>query len=727
MGVNKLYTKIALAVLAFFYLAFAEAQVDARPDLVQTRVNQPVTFDVLANDIGTSLTIESIGSVSNGSLRLNPDDTITYTPNPDSTEGDSFNYTATDGTDSDSANVRITVVANMERPNVTITASDPNAAEGGANLGRFTITRDVAVSTSLTVNFTVGGTATSGSDYRNLGSSVTIPAGQRTATLVVTPISDTVLENDETVQVTLVARSGYTVGSPSRATVTIADNSPTGGSIRITSIIGGSSSTVDATRAQLETTPQANKATVNLECSGGESGSASVAISVIAGNALADINFEIDRTTVNFDSCDGGVNSQASFGITTFANDTENVSFTLALSNPQGTAGFVQPNEIVVSVNNGGVVQANLAVRLDLVQVDVARSVVEKQLIAIGDFFQLIVVAINQSNINVALATLSVNIPDGFKVETSPSECIENQCQVSITHGERLTLVFQLLVEDLQANTDQISASIDNASSIDPDSSNNVVTAQPDLINVSTNGFIPDSNGLIAGFIVTGTTKRVILSGESIGQQGLADPVIDLINIDTNAVLDSNDNWLADPLLADELQNRLGRPLNATTDAGLIALLGPGRYGARLRDASGAVGTGLVSVTSEQGDILNQLINVSTNGFIPDSNGLIAGFIVIGSEKRVIISGESIGITGLANPVVELVDIFTGAVLQSNDNWQDDPVLAAELEQSLGRPLNAATDAGLVLTLAPGPYGARLRDVSGGSGTGLISVTSAIQ
>ena len=74
------------------------------------------------------------------------------------------------------------------------------------------------------MNYTVGGTASGGTDYTTIPTSVVIPAGSTSATITVTPIDDTVSEGNETVVVTLSSSASYTVGSPSAATVTIADN-----------------------------------------------------------------------------------------------------------------------------------------------------------------------------------------------------------------------------------------------------------------------------------------------------------------------------------------------------------------------------------------------------------------------------------------------------------------------------------------------------------------------
>src|SRR5262249_26868961 len=63
--------------------------------------------------------------------------------------------------------------------------------------------------------------ATPGADYVPLSGSVTIPTGSPTATIDVTPIDDTLIEEDETVVVTLAADAAYSAGTPSSAIVTI--------------------------------------------------------------------------------------------------------------------------------------------------------------------------------------------------------------------------------------------------------------------------------------------------------------------------------------------------------------------------------------------------------------------------------------------------------------------------------------------------------------------------
>ncbi len=70
------------------------------------------TFDVLANDSdpdGDALSIATFTNPANGSLAQNPDGTFTYTPVGDFNGSDSFTYTVTDGTETRTETVNITV------------------------------------------------------------------------------------------------------------------------------------------------------------------------------------------------------------------------------------------------------------------------------------------------------------------------------------------------------------------------------------------------------------------------------------------------------------------------------------------------------------------------------------------------------------------------------------------------------------------------------------------
>ncbi|MBD2692079.1 SBBP repeat-containing protein [Anabaena catenula] len=117
---------------------------------------------------------------------------------------------------------------NPTKPTITINATDANAAETNtgitANPGKFTITRTGSTTSALTVNYTVAGTATKGTDYNNLTGSVVFAAGASTAAININPINDSFVETNETVILTLATNNAYTLGTSKAATVTIADN-----------------------------------------------------------------------------------------------------------------------------------------------------------------------------------------------------------------------------------------------------------------------------------------------------------------------------------------------------------------------------------------------------------------------------------------------------------------------------------------------------------------------
>ncbi len=111
---------------------------------------------------------------------------------------------------------------------ISISATDANAGETlvgkPINPGQFTFTRTGSIASALTVNYTVRGTATNGIDYSTLGNSITFAAGASTTVINLNPIDDFVIENDETVILSLATSTNYNLGTATTATVIIADN-----------------------------------------------------------------------------------------------------------------------------------------------------------------------------------------------------------------------------------------------------------------------------------------------------------------------------------------------------------------------------------------------------------------------------------------------------------------------------------------------------------------------
>ena len=119
------------------------------------------------------------------------------------------------------------------RPVVTLLTIDPFAREGesnitGVNTATFVVSRAGATNDPLEILFRLGGTASDGVDYVAITSPLMIPAGQRSARIVIRPMDDNRPEPVETVVVTLLendgAGPGYVLGRPSRGAAIIADN-----------------------------------------------------------------------------------------------------------------------------------------------------------------------------------------------------------------------------------------------------------------------------------------------------------------------------------------------------------------------------------------------------------------------------------------------------------------------------------------------------------------------
>ena len=123
-----------------------------------------------------------------------------------------------------------------------------------------------------------------------------------------------------------------------------------------------------------------------------------------------------------------------------------------------------------------------------------------------------------------------------------------------------------------------------------------------------------------------------------------------------------------------------------------------------------------------------QAMNISTRARVETGdNVLIGGFIVTGSAaKRVIVRaiGPSLSQHGvgdvLADPTLELRNA-NGALLQSNDNWQDDPSQASQIIAS-GHAPSSNLESAIVATLQPGNYTAIVRGKNSRQGIALAEV-----
>lgn len=102
---------------------------------------------------------------------------------------------------------------------ITVAALDPYMSENWPDPGVVVFRRSGGVNalplTQITVNYTLGGTATAGSDYQGPSSgTVTFGLGVGEVLMNFTPVADVDVEGAETITVTLQTGTGYILGSP---------------------------------------------------------------------------------------------------------------------------------------------------------------------------------------------------------------------------------------------------------------------------------------------------------------------------------------------------------------------------------------------------------------------------------------------------------------------------------------------------------------------------------
>src|SRR5262245_41171694 len=106
------------------------------------------------------------------------------------------------------------------QPVVALTTTKTNAYElNPLNEGRFSITLSSTDASPITVNYSIGGTAVNGTDYSNILTSVSLPAGATNTTVRIRPINNTNLDGNRTVIVTLTSGTSYTLGNATNGTV----------------------------------------------------------------------------------------------------------------------------------------------------------------------------------------------------------------------------------------------------------------------------------------------------------------------------------------------------------------------------------------------------------------------------------------------------------------------------------------------------------------------------
>lgn len=258
----------------------------------------------------------------------------------------------------------------------------------------------------------------------------------------------------------------------------------------------------------------------------------------------------------------------------------------------------------------------------------------------------------------------------------------------------------------------------------------------PVLKNLSTRGLVGTGESLlIGGFIVQGSEPATVIlraigpSLSAVGITGeLVDPMITVYDSSQRQIATSDD-WFTSAN-AETIASFHLDPPNSRESAVYLALQ-PGSYTAVVESFTDAqqpptTGVGLFELydLSTTG---GRAGNISTRGqVLGGDNVLIGGTIIGGTDPKTVVVraiGPSLGAFGITNPLsdptLELHD-SDGAIVQSNDDWEQGPDAQAITDQGLA-PSNAKESA-LLATLNPGAYTAIVQGVGGVTGVGLVEV-----
>lgn len=194
----------------------------------------------------------------------------------------------------------ITIVDD-EGANVTLSASDPSAAEV-ANPGAFTFSRaGGTIGAPLVVYFAVNGTAARGIDYADIPDFITIPASATSFVLPISPINDSINEDNETVTLNLLPTPEYTMATttPQTVTITSEDTGPVGVGFTVAESSGNESVTGPLLSVQLSKAAT-QPVTVSYAVSGGSATGNGVDYTLTAGTItlLPSTNNQSFRITI---------------------------------------------------------------------------------------------------------------------------------------------------------------------------------------------------------------------------------------------------------------------------------------------------------------------------------------------------------------------------------------------------------------------------------------------
>ena len=204
----------------------------------------------------------------------------------------------------------------------------------------FTVTLSEASSLAVTVPYTLSGTATGGSDYETPSStSLSIPAGDSSGTIVIKVKGDALDEPNETIIVTL--------GAPTNATVSTTAGAGTGTGT-INDDDGTPSVTLKLSSASI--TENGGSSTVTASLSGASHQAVTLTVAAAAVDPATSSDFTLSGTTLTIAA--GSTTSTGTVTITAVDNRVDAPNKTVTVSATASGGGVTNPGNQTLTIND---------------------------------------------------------------------------------------------------------------------------------------------------------------------------------------------------------------------------------------------------------------------------------------------------------------------------------------------------------------------------------------
>lgn len=330
---------------------------DAVNDSVITDEDVAATIAVKSNDTdgdGDNLTITAVTQGTKGSVVINGDGTVAYTPNADVNGTDSFTYTISDGNGgTDTATVSVTITSVNDRPDavndsavtnedtpVTVSVRSNDTDVEGDNLLITDVTQgtkgSVGINNGATVTYTPNANANGSDSFTYTiwdGNGLTDTA---TVSITINPVNDPPIAVND---------SAATLEDVSVPISVLANDSDVDGTISVTSVTQGTKGSVTTNGTLVTYIPALNTSGADAftyTISDGQGGTATAAVTV----SVSPVN---DAPLAVPDN--GATRENVSISISVLANDTdvEGNSLTLvSATTPANGSTSAQPNGTVI-------------------------------------------------------------------------------------------------------------------------------------------------------------------------------------------------------------------------------------------------------------------------------------------------------------------------------------------------------------------------------------------